>query len=161
MVKQLSFFPNVLTRQCTLPVIGEQKDIRYHATRAREILNGPGTTGFNGFWSINPYVGCAFGCAYCHARYAQRYALERALVAHPANHADLRVVIITKSPLVTRDADLLARRIRRVRALPAAPSTPGRKSAPRARALRRPAPMHNRRCGCPTSSPRSRRLLRA
>ena len=31
-----------------------------------------------GFWSINPYVGCAFGCAYCYARYAHRYVMERA-----------------------------------------------------------------------------------
>jgi DNA repair photolyase len=31
-----------------------------------------------GFWSINPYVGCAFGCAYCYARYAHRYVAERA-----------------------------------------------------------------------------------
>ncbi|OYV72568.1 MAG: hypothetical protein B7Z72_04480 [Gemmatimonadetes bacterium 21-71-4] len=191
MVQQLTLFPNALTRRRALPVIGEQKDIRYHATRAREILNGPGTTGFDGFWSINPYVGCAFGCAYCYARYAHRYALERALAADPldqalhetartlppwlaferailvkrnaaavlqrtlwygadrhrdlarghhivigtatdpyqpaerrfritrgllevlANHADLHVVIITKSPLVTRDADLLARLARR------------------------------------------------
>jgi DNA repair photolyase len=29
------------------------------------------------FWSINPFVGCAFGCAYCYARYAHRYAAER------------------------------------------------------------------------------------
>ena len=29
------------------------------------------------FWSINPYVGCAFGCAYCYARYAHRYVAER------------------------------------------------------------------------------------
>ncbi|HVB32274.1 MAG TPA: radical SAM protein [Gemmatimonadaceae bacterium] len=191
MAQQLSLFPDGLTRRRALPVIGEQKDIRYHATRAREILNGPGTTGLDGFWSINPYVGCAFGCAYCYARYAHRYALERALAADPgdealhetartlppwlaferailvkrnaadvlqrtlwygadryrdlarghrivigtatdpyqpaerrfritrgllevlAHHADLHVVIITKSPLVTRDTDLLARLARR------------------------------------------------
>lgn len=29
------------------------------------------------YWSINPYVGCAFGCAYCYARYAHRYMSER------------------------------------------------------------------------------------
>ena len=32
-----------------------------------------------GYWSVNPYVGCAFGCTYCYARYAHRYALDRAI----------------------------------------------------------------------------------
>jgi len=61
-----------------LPTIGEQKDIRYHAARAKGLLNGPESTGM-GYWSINPYVGCAFGCTYCYARYAHRYALDRAI----------------------------------------------------------------------------------
>ena len=60
-----------------LPVIGQQKDIRYYSSFAKNVLNGPETTGM-GFWSINPYVGCAFGCAYCYARYTHRYVMERA-----------------------------------------------------------------------------------
>ena len=169
-----------------LPVIGEQKDIRYYSSPARSVLNGPETTGM-GFWSINPYVGCAFGCAYCYARYAHRYVMERAATGEKmtdalgeaynklppwlafernifvkrnapevlsrtlrfgsdrhlkllegetivigtatdpyqpaerkfrvtrgilevlAEHPGLSVVIITKSPLVTRDIDLLSR----------------------------------------------------
>ena len=59
-----------------LPIVGEQKDIRYFAATSRSILNGPVATGM-GFWSINPYVGCAFGCQYCYARYAHRYVAER------------------------------------------------------------------------------------
>jgi DNA repair photolyase len=35
-----------------------------------------------GFWSINPYVGCAFGCAYCYARYTHRWVMERAADDH-------------------------------------------------------------------------------
>ena len=67
-----------------LPVLGEQTDITYYGAAARTIVNGPETTGM-GFWSINPYVGCAFGCAYCYARYAHRYTLERAAAADPSD----------------------------------------------------------------------------
>ena len=59
-----------------VPVVGEQKDIRYFGTVARNVLNGPEVTGM-GFWSVNPYVGCAFGCAYCYARYTHRWVLDR------------------------------------------------------------------------------------
>ncbi|GLC25610.1 SPL family radical SAM protein [Roseisolibacter agri] len=166
-----------------LPVLdaalGVQKDIVYREVASRSVLNGPESTGI-GCWSLNPYVGCAFGCAYCYARYAHRYTMERAgggpdeaplppwlaferriLVKREApallrralagrsariarllsgdetlivgsatdpyqpaerrfrvtrgvlevlaEHPGLRVVIITKSPLVARDVDVLAR----------------------------------------------------
>lgn len=73
---QTAFFDDPGSSPRALPVLGEQKDIRYFATTPASVLNGPGATGM-GFWSINPYVGCAFGCAYCYARYAHRYAAER------------------------------------------------------------------------------------
>ena len=75
----------------TLPVLGEQTDIRYYETAARRVLNGPETTGM-GFWSVNPYVGCAFGCAYCYARYPHRYMVERTaadVALDDAQRADL------------------------------------------------------------------------
>ncbi len=68
--------PAIRTPRREVPVVGEQKDIRYFAASPRSVLNNPAATGM-GFWSINPYVGCAFGCAYCYARYAHRYTAER------------------------------------------------------------------------------------
>jgi DNA repair photolyase len=79
---QQPLFPDRLTRRRELPVIGQQKDIRYIGSRARAILNPPERTGMP-FWSINPYVGCALGCAYCYARYAHGYVADRAAAANP------------------------------------------------------------------------------
>lgn len=66
------------------PVVGTQKDIRYYGSTAKGVLNSPDTTGMP-FWSINPYVGCAFGCAYCYARFAHRFVMERAAAAAEAD----------------------------------------------------------------------------
>lgn len=60
-----------------LRLLTTQADLQYHAAAARGIFNPPAATGM-GFWSVNPYVGCAFGCAYCYARDTHRYSIERA-----------------------------------------------------------------------------------
>lgn len=78
-----------------LPTLGEQSDIRYVGTTVGSLLNGPETTGM-GYWSINPYTGCAFGCAYCYARYAHRYAMERAVTGERLDDGTLDDV--TKMP---------------------------------------------------------------
>ena len=80
-----------------LPVIGEQRDITYLAGAPRRVLNPPETTGM-GFWSINPYVGCAFGCAYCYARYAHRYVMER-------NASDAAVPVDAGADAAARSAE--------------------------------------------------------
>lgn len=90
-----------------LPTIGEQKDIRYHAARARGLLNGPESTGM-GYWSINPYVGCAFGCTYCYARYAHRYALDRALAGSSAD-TSLRAELESVPPWLAFERHVLVK----------------------------------------------------
>lgn len=61
-----------------LPVLDSRlRGTRFVAHAVRSVLNAPAQTGMD-FWSLNPYVGCEFGCTYCYARFAHRYAVERA-----------------------------------------------------------------------------------
>src|SRR5437867_10435595 len=59
------------------------------ALGTRSILNSPTQTGMD-FWSLNPYVGCEFGCSYCYARYAHRYVVERAHDAGKLSDGEFR-----------------------------------------------------------------------
>ena len=62
----------------TLPVLDERlRGTKFVSLASKSVLNPPQQTGMD-FWSINPYVGCEFGCTYCYARYAHRYVVERA-----------------------------------------------------------------------------------
>jgi DNA repair photolyase len=54
-----------------------QRGTSFHQVPVRAILNSPATTGM-GFWSLNPYVGCEFGCTYCYARETHKWVTERA-----------------------------------------------------------------------------------
>jgi DNA repair photolyase len=82
-MRQTALFEDTSDSPRALPVLGEQKDIRYFGTTPGSVINGPAATGMD-FWSINPYVGCAFGCAYCYARYAHGYAAQRLAARHVA-----------------------------------------------------------------------------
>jgi DNA repair photolyase len=53
-----------------------ERGTRFVRLSVRSVLNSPATTGM-GFWSVNPYVGCEFGCTYCYARDTHRYTIER------------------------------------------------------------------------------------
>jgi DNA repair photolyase len=61
-----------------LPVLDERaRGTTFIQLQVRSVLNTPASTGM-GFWSINPYVGCEFGCTYCYARDTHRWVMERA-----------------------------------------------------------------------------------
>ena len=62
-----------------LPVLDERvtRGATFHEVPVKAILNSPATTGM-GFWSLNPYVGCEFGCTYCYARETHKWVMERA-----------------------------------------------------------------------------------
>ncbi|HET9707779.1 MAG TPA: radical SAM protein [Gemmatimonadales bacterium] len=65
----------------SLTVLDERlRGTKFVTLDARSVLNSPEQTGMD-FWSINPYVGCEFGCTYCYARFAHRYVVERAHAA--------------------------------------------------------------------------------
>jgi DNA repair photolyase len=72
-----------------LPVLEERlRGTKFVSLTPKSILNSPQQTGTD-FWSLNPYVGCEFGCSYCYARYAHRYVVERAHDAGKVSDAEL------------------------------------------------------------------------
>jgi DNA repair photolyase len=64
-----------------LPVLDtRERGTEFRELQVRSALNSAAATRM-GFWSINPYIGCEFGCSYCYARDTHRYTVER----HAAN----------------------------------------------------------------------------
>ena len=61
----------------SLPTLDvRQRGATFLGHEVNRIVNPPEATGMS-FWSINPYVGCEFGCAYCYARDTHRWTAER------------------------------------------------------------------------------------
>ncbi len=116
--RQLPLLPDQDTPDTHEPVaftpLAERSTTRYLAYDAREILNSPAATHM-GFWSINPYVGCEFGCSYCYARDTHHWAIQR---ARDAGRLDTDPVWSRLTPselfeqriLVKRDAAAILRR---------------------------------------------------
>jgi DNA repair photolyase len=60
-----------------LPVLDRRaRGAEFFQLSVKQVANSPETTGMS-FWSINPYIGCEFGCAYCYARDTHRWTAER------------------------------------------------------------------------------------
>jgi DNA repair photolyase len=73
--------PNVFSRRDLRVLDQRERGTQFIELPVRSVLNSPASTHM-GFWSINPYVGCEFGCTYCYARDTHRYAVERAERSH-------------------------------------------------------------------------------
>ena len=78
--RQLPLLPSdrPLDRPIAISVLDQRlRGTRFVTLEPKSVLNSPEQTGMD-FWSLNPYVGCEFGCTYCYARYTHRYVVERA-----------------------------------------------------------------------------------
>lgn len=89
---QLGLLPSdyPAVRPSALPLLDERlRGTKFVSLSPKSILNPPQQTGVD-FWSLNPYVGCEFGCTYCYARYAHRYVVERAHDAGKLSDVEFR-----------------------------------------------------------------------
>jgi DNA repair photolyase len=79
-IRQLDLLPrSPAAPRSRLPVLDQRsRGTQFIGLEVHSVLNTPAATRM-GFWSINPYVGCEFGCIYCYARDTHRWTVERAV----------------------------------------------------------------------------------
>lgn len=82
--------PDTVHRPAEPPAVLDERlrGTKFVTLQPKSVLNSPEQTGMD-FWSLNPYVGCEFGCTYCYARYTHRYVVERAHDAGKLTDQDL------------------------------------------------------------------------
>ena len=92
-----------------LPVLDtRERGTSFRQLEVRSGLNSAASTHM-GFWSINPYVGCEFGCSYCYARDTHRYAVERqATAGHLGEASD--EALLAMSPVDAFERHILVKR---------------------------------------------------
>ena len=79
-----------------LPVLDRrERGTDFIRLNVKSVLNSPESTGMS-FWSLNPYVGCEFGCSYCYARDTHKWVTER---ADKADRADVPTALSAPSDL--------------------------------------------------------------
>jgi DNA repair photolyase len=65
----------------SLPVLDQRaRGTTFIELAVKQVVNSPEVTKMS-FWSLNPYIGCEFGCCYCYARDTHRWTAERNLTA--------------------------------------------------------------------------------
>jgi DNA repair photolyase len=79
-IRQLDLLPrSPAAPPSRLPVLDQRsRGTQFIELQVHSVLNTPAATHM-GFWSLNPYVGCEFGCMYCYARDTHRWVVERAV----------------------------------------------------------------------------------